>query len=185
MPGFNVQGGGATNVDKNNKAEFRRKHRWRVAAHDGSGLEPVDWLYLQKAARPSFKYLEAIVHHDQEQAYFAGKQEWETITLTFYDVESGGGGQDISRAIYNWIAAGTGGAVGKHEDATMQVPNAYKKDLELDLTKADGTSSEHWTLFGCWPLSVNFQELDYTNTEIQLIEVVVRFDRAQRHGQLV
>ena len=99
MPGFNVQGGTTTGRDKNNRAEFRRKHRWRVTAHTGFTTQAQDWLYLQKAARPSFKYLEAEVHHDQEVAFFAGKQTWNEITLVFYDAV-GGGASDISSRMY-------------------------------------------------------------------------------------
>lgn len=179
MPGFNIQ---TQENDKsiNNKAEFRRKHRWRVTTSEF--LNSQQWLYLQKAQRPNFKYEEPVVHHDQEQAYFAGKQSWETITFTFYDVEDAGGNVgDISSVLYNWIASGTGSAVGVHNNAHMQLPNQYKKQLILEMTNAAGDASESWTLFGAWPSSVNWLELDYTNTEIQLIEVVVRYDRAARN----
>lgn len=187
MPGFSIQNANPSQ-SKFNKAEFRRKHRWRVTNHAGSGLKPQDWLYLQKASRPAFKFNEAVVHHDQEQAYFAGKQEWEPITLTFYDVEASdpatggtGGVNDISRLIFAWIGDGTNpGSVGELPNATMHVPSAYKLDLLLELTRADGSAGEQWTLYGCWPLSANWQDLNYEDTTIQLIEVVVRFDRAAR-----
>jgi hypothetical protein len=35
-------------------------------------------------------------------------------------------------------------------------------------------------MFGCWPQDLNWGDLDYENTEIQLIEAVMRFDRAYR-----
>jgi len=185
MPGFSIQSANPEQ-SKFNKAEFRRKHRWRVAVCEGSGLRPKDWLYLQKAARPSFKFNEAVVHHDQEQAYFAGKQEWETTTLTFYDVESGaasgtGDVKDISKTIFEWMGGlNNPNAVGQLASATMHVPSEYKLDLVLELTNASGDAGEQWTLFGCWPVSANWQDLNYEETAIQLIEVVVRFDRATR-----
>lgn len=184
MPGFSIQNANPQQ-SKFNKAEFRRKHRWRVTAHQGFTTQQQDWLYLQKASRPSFKFNEAVVHHDQEQAYFAGKQEWEPITLTFYDVEAGtagtGGINDISRLIFRWIGgADNTNSVGLLSTATMRVPDDYKLDLKLEMTKADGSAGEQWTLFGCWPVSANWQDLNYEDTTIQLIEVVVRFDRAAR-----
>lgn len=181
MPGFNLEQGGQTNVNKWNKAEFRRKHRWRVTEGGPTELKPASWLYLQKCSRPSFKYNEAIVHHDQEQAYFAGKQEWETITFTFYDVEDGGGEVgDISQSLYDWIAGGRSTDVAKHADATVMKPEMYKKPLILQMTDGKGEPTEEWTLKGAWPQSVNWQDLDYTNTEVQLVEVVIRYDRATK-----
>jgi hypothetical protein len=180
MPGFNLEQGGQTNRDKYNKAEFRRKHRWRVAEGGPTDLAPASWLYLQKCSRPSFKYNEAIVHHDQEQAYFAGKQEWETITFTFYDVEMAGGDVgDISNALYQWVAGGlSDGQVAEHQNAKVAKPDVYKKKLILQMTDGSGDDTEEWELKGAWPQSVNWLDLDYTNTEVQLIEVVIRYDRA-------
>jgi hypothetical protein len=176
MPGFSIEN--ANQIDnKFNKAEFRRKHRWRVTAHSGFTNQQVDWLYLQKAARPTFKFEEAVVHHDQEQAYFAGKQSWEPLTLTFYDVEGGGQVSDISELIFNWLGVN---GVGNFADATMNLPEQYKLDLELEMTTANGGVSESWIMFGCWPTTANWQDLNYEDTSIQLIEVTVRYDRASR-----
>lgn len=181
MPGFNIEQGGTTNTQKWNKAEFRRKHRWRVAEGGPQELRPESWLYLQKCSRPSFKYLEAQVHHDQEVAYFAGKQEWETITFTFYDVQDGGSSVgDVSNSLYQWIAAGRNNDVGMHMNATVNKPDQYKKKLVLQMTDGKGEVDEEWELRGAWPVSVNWMDLDYTNTEIQLIEVVIRYDRATK-----
>ena len=80
MPGFAIN-----NTDesqsKDYKAEFHRQHRWRITNFSQSNiLNPREFLYLAKAARPSFKVEAAEVHHDQEVAYFAGKQTWDNIT---------------------------------------------------------------------------------------------------------
>ena len=180
MPGFNL-GGGDAKKDIWNKAEFRRKHRWRVTIGGPANVSAASWLYLQKCSRPAFKYNEAIVHHDQEQAYFAGKQEWETITFTFYDVEKGGNDVgDISNGIHEWVAKGGEGAVADHGKATVKLPEEYKRPLVLQMTDGQGEPTEEWTLKGAWPASVNWQDLDYSNTEVQLIEVVIRFDRAEK-----
>lgn len=179
MPGFNIQSQD-NQKSINNKAEFRRKHRWRVTTSEF--LNSQQWLYLQKAQRPNFKYEEPVVHHDQEQVYFAGKQSWEPITFAFYDVEDAGGNAgDVSAAIYDWVAGPGADSVGLHLLANMRTPSEYKNQLILEMTDAAGDPTESWTLFGAWPVSVNWMDLDYTNTEIQLIEVVIRYDRAARN----
>jgi len=174
MPGFNIGGGGGGN-EPSNLTETRRKHRWVFAV-----LQPLQHealLFLQKASRPQFKYEEAVMHHDQEQAYFAGKQSWEPITLTFYDAEQD---PNVSEQMHKWITTVTTSGLGGSGPVTVAVPSAYKKEASLTMTKGDGSVSERWTLKGVWPQQTNWQDLDYTNTEIQLVEVTMRFDRAIR-----
>ena len=85
MPGFNIGGSGE---GPSNVTETRRKHRWifeTMATGVGPGRDIL--LLLKSAQRPKYILEEPLVHHNQEQAYFAGKSSWETITLSFYDAE--------------------------------------------------------------------------------------------------
>lgn len=174
MPGFNIGGGGSN--EPNNVTETRRKHRWVFRT-----LEPLPTdtlVFLQKAQRPNFKYEEAIMHHDQEQAYFAGKQSWEPINLAWYDAEQS---PNVSEAIFNWVTTVTTGGLGQGGGAvTVAAPRDYKKEAKLEMTDGRGEPNESWTMKGCWPAQTNWQDLDYTNTEIQLVEVTMRYDRATR-----
>jgi hypothetical protein len=173
MPGFNI-GGGRDGNEPSNVAETRRKHRWLFEVVGPIQREAL--LFLQKASRPNFKYEEAIMHHDQEQAYFAGKQSWEPITLSWYDAEQN---PDVSKQLHNWIVTVTTGGLGAGGGAvTVAVPSAYKKEAKLSMTNGAGAPTETWTLKGVWPQQTNWGDLDYTNTEIQLVEVTMRFDRA-------
>jgi hypothetical protein len=175
MPGFFI-GTGTSSTDPNAAAEFRRKHRWRVTTGEGMKTNK-DWVYLQKAQRPHFKYDEPVVHHNEEEAWFAGKRHWEPITFTFYDNSSDG---DISGDIVNWLGGGSGTAVGDWPAANTQDPSAYKKEIVMEMLNGVGTADETWTLQNAWAKEANFNDLDYTNTEIQTITVIVRYDRARR-----
>jgi hypothetical protein len=172
MPGFNI-GGGSSSRQKSNTAEPRRKHRWRVTAL-GDILAPGELVYLMKAARPQFKYEAPEMHHDQEVAYFAGKQTWEPITFTFYDIEQP---IDVSQKLYFWVNTVTTSFLNPAAETAVDIPANYKKDASLELTDGQGRASETWDLFGCWPMDTNWNDLDYTNTEIQLVDVVVRYDK--------
>jgi len=174
MPGFNL---GATTDGKNNLAEYRRNHRWRVAVIQGDVITPQQWLYLQKAARPNFEFDEVKIHHNQEEAYVAGKQRWQPIDFVFYDaIEEG----DISSSVFGWILGGDGSSVADGSSADVNLPRSYKKDLTLEMLDGSGDVDETWTLHGAFPLKVDWSALDYTNTEIILITANVRFDRATR-----
>ena len=175
MPGFAIGGAAEGREDKLHIAEFRRKHRWRVADLSSGPVTGQDFLYLKTASRPSFTLEEAIVHHDQEQAYFAGKQSWEPLVLTFYDAVGGQGVNDISKLMYEWTLV-----VANIPTAEVNAPSAYKKTLLLQSTAADGSPDESWQLFGAWPSKSNWSDLSYETNGIQVVEMTVRFDRAER-----
>lgn len=178
MPGFAIN---TTNGpdNQNAKAEFRRVHRWRFIAIEGGGAvlpNQQEWLYLSKAQRPNYKVEAPEVHHNEEVAYFAGKRTWETMTIEFYDGQtSTGGGQDISAKLYSWVNAATNIA-----QATTAEPIAYKKDIRLELLSGDGSPNEAWVLYNAWPMDTNWNDLDYSQSEILTVSVTLRYDRAER-----
>ncbi len=177
MPGFNIgQNQGQGTNGPSNLIETRRKHRWEFETIDTTVAGIL--IYLQKCSRPSFSLQEPVMHHDQEQAYFAGKQEWQPIDMAWYDtlgVESGGEKDDASKSLWDWLYT-----VVNIDTAVVALPSKYKKEATLATRNNAGAVDERWRLHGCWPKEINWGDLDYTNTEIQLVEVKMRFDRANR-----
>lgn len=164
MPGFKINGGQS---EADSKVESNRKHRWKFSM-EGINKESV---YLSSAQRPHFITEEAVMHHDQEQVYFAGKHHWEPITLVFYDVYTGGA--NTSSKIWDWVQKSV-----KVPDANAGLPSAYKLPSTLEMTKADGSVQETWKIFNCWAIDVNWNDLDYSNSEIATIDVSMKYDRA-------
>jgi len=165
MPGFNICGTGngpAANL------ETRRKHRW-VFRTLGS-VNPAALLVLQSASRPNFKFAEPEMHHDQEVAYFAGKQTWEPVSMKWYDVEQN---PDVSDTIYQWLRT-----VVDLPTATVYAPSVYKQQATLEMVGAAGNTTETWIMCNAWPKEVNWGDLDYTATDIVTIEATLRYDRA-------
>ncbi len=177
IPGFNI-GGGAHADQKSNIAEPRRKHRWAVTALSaGSGgdvMQPGELVYLQKAARPNFKYDTPEMHHDQEEAWFAGKQHWEPITWTFYDIED----PDLSQRMREWVGRITQSFNDVSARTTVALPSDYKGRAVTGMYGGGGDVSEEWVMYGVWPESTNWNDLDYTSTDLQTIEVTIRLDKA-------
>lgn len=176
MPGFNIMpyGGGYSAQGPSNTLETRRKHRWvfeSIGRGTGS-FSQAELLVLQSASRPSFKFEEPEMHHNQEVARFAGKQDWDPVTLTWYDVQQD---PDVSRGIYHWIET-----VVNMQSIKVAHPRLYKKTAKLSMIDGAGSTTESWTMLGTWPANCNWQELDYTSTDIQTIEATMRFDRAIR-----
>jgi len=174
MPGFNIGGFGGDAAGPSNTIEIRRKHRWVFETIGrGTGVfSNAELLVLQSASRPSFKYEQVEMHHNQEVARFAGKQDWDPVSLTWYDSEQN---PDISRGIYHWIETVT-----NMQSINVAHPKDYKRQSSLAITDGSGQATERWTMFGTWPAEANWQELDYSSTELLTCECTMRYDRAIR-----
>jgi hypothetical protein len=170
MPGFNIVGAGGGD-GPSNTIEIKRKHRWVFRTM--GPITPEALLILQSASRPSFKFEEPEMHHDQEVVYFAGKQSWDPITLVWYDSQQD---PDVSGELYDWLLS-----VSLFDAPLGPIvfhPSGYKHDAELNLTDGAGIDIETWGMYGCWPSAVNFQELDYSSTDLMTCEATLRYDRA-------
>ena len=137
-------------------------------------MRPGDLIYLQKAARPNFKYDPVEMHHDQEEAWYAGKQHWETMEWTFYDIED----PDLSDRVRLWFNSVTRNFNDPSVLTTVAHPRDYKGTATIDYYGGGGDVTEKWRLFGVWPEASNWGELDYTTSDLQLIVATIRYDRA-------
>lgn len=178
MPGFNI-GGGNDPSQKNSLAEPRRVHRWAITGITCGGQQVLtagDCAYLEKAARPQFSYELATMHHNQEEAYFAGKQKWEPIELAWYDTEQP---VDVSRKLAQWAQRITKSFFEAGAVTRVAVPSDYKSTVNIGLLDGDGVATQTWTIHNAWPEKTNWGELDYTSSEILRISVTMRYDKAE------
>jgi len=174
MPGFMINKFGADVGDGvAHTTETRRKHRWYFESIAGGLLPSPILLLLKEAARPQFTFDEAVMEHNQETAYFAGKQKWAEVKLVWYDAEQP---NNVSETMWQWIDS----VVTFGGNLPVKIPGTYKKDAFIVMIKGDGSVNERWAMYGCWPKDVNWQSLDYGSSDIQTVEVSMRYDRANR-----
>ena len=174
MPGFNVGNSGGAQNTPSNTVETRRKHRWvfRYLGKGQSQWKTQSLLLLKTTTRPQLKFEPAEMHHDQEVAYFAGKHSWEPCKLEWYDTEQD---PDTSSELYEWLAT-----VSNLATANVNVPSSYKRNAELAMTNGEGADTQRWTMYGGWPQSADFSELDYSSAEIATVKAELRYDRATK-----
>ena len=172
MPGFQICGRGG-NGQPSNTVETRRPSRWKFLALSPA-IDTSVLLHLASASRPSIKFEEDVMHHQQERAYFAGLHTFNDITISFYDVQNG---PDMSAQMYRWV-----GSVLDLNNVNVDVPVNYKRDAKLAMLDGFGNPTEIWSLCGTWPVSTNWKDLDYSKSDICQIEVTIRFDRATRES---
>lgn len=174
MPGFNIDGGAASDAPSA-KAETRRQHRWRFTA---GFLSAREYAYLESASRPKGQDEPVVMHHDQEEATFAGKTKWEPIELQFYDVEQP---IDISDRIYNWLIGNSNSVksqFGFGSSVAMNTPAAYKVQVTLEMIDGEGAVTETWQLLNAWPQAWDWQPLNYAESAIAKVSITLKYDRA-------
>ena len=128
MPGFKIGGQGE---GPSSTTETRRKHRWVWTSLAGSSVSREILLLLKSAQRPKVILEEPVLHHNQEQVYFAGKQSWDPIELTFYDAEQS---PDSSEGIWDWY-----NKIVEVPSANVLAPDKYKLDSSLEMKGGDGS----------------------------------------------
>lgn len=177
MAGFNITGNNSE-YQKSNVAETRRKHRW-VFSKLGDVLQQGELIYLKSAARPKFDFEEVTMHHDQEEAYFAGKQKWSAIDFEWYDVQQP---VNVSKKLWDWLGIVNPKLADKNGETCVNAPRVYKGRATLEMTGNCDTSrgEETWDFYGMWPKSCDWSSLDYSTNEILMIKVNARYDKAMR-----
>lgn len=176
MPGFSIGGiGGDRGGGPNSLSEVRRTHRWIFEGYTYVGNNVL--LVLKSASRPSLTFEEPAMHHNQEQVYYAGKHTWESASMSWYDVEQD---PDVSAAMWDWMSKCM--QFQGNMAPLVSPPNQYKGTGDLNMVNGEGHANESWTMYNGWPQALNWGALDYTSSDLQLIEVKFRFDRAIRHN---
>jgi hypothetical protein len=172
--GFNY--GGAQLTDP--KVYFKRKYRWRFfipevcgrAEKTGSPLLPPG-----KAGRPSLSFKEIDAQHVTETVYFPGKPEWKPISLTLYDISNRGDGVSLKNPVIEWIKK-----LYEVSDQSVnwKTSSGFKQNCSVEAYDGVGNIVEEWKLENVWPISIDFGELDYSQSDIMTIDLQLRYDRA-------
>ena len=125
--------------------------------------------------RPQVSFEPITLDIYNSKVYLAGKHEWQTVTVNFRD-DAGGN-----------VAKLLGEQLQKQMDF-MEMSSAasgidYKFTTRCDvLDGGNGASTpnvlETWELYGCFLINVNYQSLDYADSNPATITAEIRFDNA-------
>lgn len=146
-----------------NKFEPKRKYRWLLQ------IEGVDAYLCSTAARPSMETEEIEVPWINATRYLAGKTKFGTMEVVLHDPIAPSGAQQVME----WIRLHYESVSGRSGYADF-----YKRDIQLKMLDPVGTVVELWDVKGAFLTSVNFNDLDYSSSDAQMINLTIRFDNA-------
>lgn len=174
---------------ENPETVYKRKNRWlfRIPGISADvGVLSTESLPPFRSARPAISFKEIEVQHLNETVYYPGKPEFKPINLTLYDIKCNRLGN--SNPIFNWIERLYVPKEGRYDfviNIETLEQNGHladianlKLDAILELLDGCGECIEQWVFENCWPSSADFQDLEMGQTEILMVDVTLRYDRA-------
>lgn len=157
------------------------KNKWRVTflnVGSGGAGNSVD-LSMQaiNVTRPNLTFEEVPLHRYNSTAYVAGKYTWEPTTLTVEDDITGTASQVIQDQLEKQQKLI--GADGPYL-ASASTASTYKFGTKIELLDGDVKVVERWILEGCWIMTTDFGDLDYSASDAATINLTMRFDHARQ-----
>lgn len=149
---------------------FKRKFRYTLKIETPCGEIP-EW-FVKTAARPQLDIEETELNFLNGVTWIPGKGKWQPITVTYIDVAD-----SLQQNLYDWLVA--------VYDFTNPVrlkqteKPGWNATGTLRMFDGCGALLERWVLKSMWPQSINFGDLDYSNSEEATIELTLRYSEVQ------
>lgn len=157
------------------KTVLKRKFRWWLKIPEVS-KDSIGAIPPLRGARPILTFKEYGAQHLNEEIFFPMKPDWKPIQLTLYDVAL------KEHPVIKWISKiyDIDGETASHEWNPSVIPglSKFKKTAFLELYDGCGTIIEKWKYENVWPQVIDFGELDMGSSEIAMVTITLRYDRA-------
>jgi hypothetical protein len=133
---------------------------------------------VMTVSRPNVTMAPQAVHSYNSVAYYPGKAEWETVSITVRDDQT------------NSVAALIGGQMQRQMNFFDQTVQASAHDFKFNMfiDTLDGGNDvilENWLYEGCFLSAINYESFDYSSSDAMTIEMTVRFDNATQGDNLM
>ncbi len=151
---------------------FKRKFLWLFKI-PGISAEGTRSLPPEKAARPSLSFREIEVQHVNETIFYPGKPEWKTLNLVLFDIKCN------ENPVFDWLRRLYDPAQGTYRFVINgDVTTNFKQNAILEMYDPCGGCIEKWNYENCWPQTAEFQELDMGSSDVMMVDLTLRYDRA-------
>lgn len=155
---------------------IKRKFRYSVQFTTPRGEIPRH--FVKVSNRPQLELDELELQFLNASTWIPGKGRWQPLNITYIDTA-----HSSMKPLYDWVASVydfQGYATGTNLKQTER--KGWDAQCMMSMYDGCGTELERWTLFGCFPQSINFGDLDYASSDECTIDLTIRFDRAKLEG---
>jgi hypothetical protein len=149
------------------------KHRFRVRVINfgpiAGGLELTE--QVMNVNRPNVSMTGQAVHSYNSIMHYAGKAEWQTLTLKVRD--------DITNTVSKLVGHQIQKQMNFFEQTSAAAGINYKFQMIIEmLDGGNEVAFETWTLEGCFIENLNYEDLDYGSSDAVSIDMTIRYDNA-------
>jgi hypothetical protein len=128
--------------------------------------------------RPKVGFEPVVVDSYNSRAYYEGKATWETIQLVVRD--------DVTNAVSSLVGAQLQNQMNFFAQTTPLAGANYKFQMLIDtLDGGNDVTLEEWFLEGCFLSSVEYDDFDYSSSEMMKITMTIRYDNATQTGGIM
>lgn len=158
------------------------KHRFRVTVQNfGNIPNLVDFTrQVVSAGRPNITGSPVAMHSYNNIVYLYPKPEWQSISVSLRD--------DITNRASSLVSAQLQKQMNHYTQSAAISHLNYKFTMRLQTL--DGSMDtlnvlEDWKLEGCFLETVNYGDMNYSESEPMTIELTVRYDNATQGNEIV
>lgn len=154
------------------------KNRWRVTfsgmGGEGASSQPLS-MQVVTVERPKLSFQEVELHRYNSRAYVASKHEWQPINMSLEDDVTGSASAVIQaqQQKQQFLIGAEGPFLAAAPEGAL-----YKFGTKIEMLDGQEQVIERWVLQGCFLQNGDYTDLDYSNGEAVLINLIIRFDHA-------
>lgn len=156
----------------------KMRHRFRVRVLNFGDEQKLEDLTRQvvSVSRPSLDHDIIQVDSYNSKAYYAGKHNWGTISLSVRD--------DITNRVTRLIGQQVQKQLNHFEQTGYASGIEYKFNMYIEMLDGGNVKIlEEWYLEGCFLSTINWGDMDYSSAEPVIINMTIRYDNAQYAGE--
>jgi hypothetical protein len=157
------------------------KYRFRISFENfgASGSTTELTKQVAEAARPNVKFGEQKLEIYNSTIHYAGKPEWQAITVKLRD--------DVSGAVSKLVGEQNQKQFDFFEQSSAAAAGDYKFTMRIEILDGGNGSQtpgvlETWEVYGCYLESTNWQDLKYSDQGAVMIDLGIKYDNAVQTG---
>lgn len=162
----------------------KQRHRWQVTFVQLARLVPsASSREITRQAttvtRPNLSFENVPIHRYNSVAYIAGKHTWEPISLTLEDDITGLASYAVQGQLETQQRLIGADLPGEWLN-TAATGSDYKFGTILEMLDGNEGVVERWKIEGCYILSADYGDMDYSASEAATITLQIQYDHARQ-----
>jgi len=172
---FGVPLGPGGTEGRNGILQPKLKYRFRVRTVSFGPTGPNEQVNLTQqvmnVTKPKVSQEEVLIDSYNSKTWVAGKHIWEPINLVLRD--------DITNSVSRLVGHQLQKQLNHFEQTAPAAGINYKFAIFIEtMDGGNDVVQEQWVLEGCWIQNADYDSLDYAASEVQMINLTIRFDSA-------